>query len=142
QAYRDNVSGATCYPLNIGDSVQTNQGLAGALNTVDPFLIQGTPAAGICTGIRGWSDNTPKTSSLYGDCINASGGVGVTVNAIFYYCASGCNGSSVVAMKLIAAFQVDKVYPAKSPGSTNLFDMAQIRGEFSALAGSGRKGSG
>jgi hypothetical protein len=144
QAYRDAVSGAGgCYPVSIGDSLRTNQGLAGAQNTVDPLSIPHNSPNGICSSIRGYDDNTSKNNSSYGDCVNSSGGTGVTVVAMFYLCATGCNGSSIVAVKMMAAFTMDKVYPAKSPnGQTPAFDMAEIRGTFSALSGSGKVSHG
>jgi Flp pilus assembly protein TadG len=137
-AYRDNVSGATCHGISIGDSLQTNQGLAGAQNTVDPFLIQGSPARGVCTIIRGYgTDNTPQSDPRYGDCVDANGNVGVSNISLFYACTSGCNGASTVATMMMASFKIDKVYPQRQTGSPSNWDMAEITGTFEALTASG-----
>jgi hypothetical protein len=138
------VSGAgPCYSVVIGDSLQTNQGLAGAQNTVDPLSIPHNSPYGICSTIRGYDDNTNKNNSTYGDCLDANGNKGVTAVSFFYVCATGCNGSSIVAVKMMAAFTIDKVYPAKSSnGQTPAFDMAEIQGTFAALSGSGRVSHG
>jgi hypothetical protein len=143
QAYRDNVAGATCYGVSIGDSLKTNQGLAGPQNTVDPLLIQGNPPQGVCTTIRGYSDNTNQNSPAYGDCLDANGNTGVSEIGIFYLCTSGCNGSSTVKTQMMASFSIDKVYPKKDPGPNPQYELAQINGTFSALAatGGGRVGA-
>ena len=138
QAYRDNVSGSTCYGITVGDSLQTNQGLAGPQNTVDPLLVQGNPPVGICSQIRGWSDNTNMNSSTYGDCLDAQGNVGVDVVGMFYLCASGCNGASVVGVKMIASFKLEKVYPRNDPGNNGLFSVAELRGTFNTQATTGK----
>jgi putative Tad-like protein involved in Flp pilus assembly len=140
QAYRDDVAGVNCYPISIGDSLLTNQGLAGPQNTVAPLSMQSNSPYGICSTIRGWDDNTNKNSSAYGDCLDPSGNVGVSVVALFYLCSTGCTGSSTVQVKMMAAFQIDKVFPAGDGGLTPQFDMAEIRGTFAALGGSGRVG--
>jgi hypothetical protein len=143
QAYRDDVAGVNCHGLDIGDSLQTNQGLAGAQNTVDPMLVQGNPPMGVCTTIRGYNDNTNQNSPEYGDCLNASGTVGVPEIAMFYLCTTGCNGASVVRTQMMASFTIDKVYPKKDNGPNPQYEMAQINGTFSALsAPGGRVGSG
>jgi Flp pilus assembly protein TadG len=142
QAYRDDVAGVNCHGLAIGDSLQTNQGLAGAQNTVDPMLIQGNPPQGVCTTIRGYNDTTDPSSSEYGDCLNSSGSVGVSEIAIFYLCTSACNGASKVKTQMMASFTIDKVYPKKDTGPNPQYEMAQINGTFRALsAPDGRVGT-
>lgn len=137
QAYRDNVAGATCYGISIGDSLKTNQGLAGPQNTVDPLLVQGNPPLGVCTTIRGYSDNTNPNSAAYGDCLDANGNTGVSEISIFYLCTSGCNGSSTVKTQMMASFTIDKIYPRNDPGQNPQYQLAQINGTFSALAATG-----
>lgn len=137
QAYRDDVAGLNCNGIAVGDSLQTNQGLAGAQNTVDPMLVQGNPPQGVCTTIRGYNDATSQNSSLYGDCLDSSGNVGVSEIALFYLCTSACNGASVVKTQMMASFTIDKVYPKKDNGPNPQYEMAQINGTFSALASTG-----
>jgi putative Tad-like protein involved in Flp pilus assembly len=140
QAYRDDVAGVTCYPLSIGDSLLTNQGLAGSQNTVAPLSMQANAPYGICSIIRGFDDNTNQNNSAYGDCLDPDGNVGVSVVSLFYLCSSGCSGSSKVQVKMMASFEIDKVYPQKDLGSNSQWDMAEIKGTFAALSGAGRVG--
>jgi hypothetical protein len=136
QPYRDDISGTACHGVAVGDSLDTNQGLAGPQNTVDPLTA--LPSQ-ICATIKGYTDNTPKTDPTYGDCRDASGNI-PTVVSMYYLCVSGCTGKSTVAIKMMGAFTLEKVYSNNSNNPP--MDVAQIKGTFSALSGSGQKGGG
>jgi Flp pilus assembly protein TadG len=136
QGYRDDLSGVTCHGVAVGDSLDTATGLSGAQNTVDP-LIQ-NPAR-VCATIKGYTDNTPKNDPTYGDCRDASGNT-PTVVAMYYLCVTGCNGKSTVAIKMMGAFTLEKVY--SNNNNNPPMSVAEIKGTFSALSGSGQKGGG
>lgn len=123
--YRDNVSGATCYGISVGDSLLTQPG-----NMVGPTLqgsqMSGTPPAGICHTIV----NSPSNLATHGDCMDASGNVGVLVKSAFYLCATGCSGQSKVGIMLIGSFILKKIYPTGDGGPNPQYDRAQIVGEF------------
>ncbi|MFN8580505.1 MAG: hypothetical protein U0163_05930 [Gemmatimonadaceae bacterium] len=133
--YQQNVSGGVCNGVNIGDSLVTYQGIPNANNNIAPLV------PNVCTTLKGYTDNTSKNSAAYGDCLNASG-VAPTIVAMYFLCVSSCSGKSTVGIKLIGAFTLDKVFPGKANGANPAFDLAEMRGTFSALSGSGKKSSG
>lgn len=136
QGYRDDLSGTTCHGVAVGDSLDTATGLAGAQNTVDPLTA--LPSQ-ICATIKGYTDNTPKNDPTYGDCRDANGNI-PTIVAMYYLCVTGCSGKSTVAIKMMGAFTLDKVYSNNSNNPP--MSVAEIKGTFSALSGSGQKGGG
>jgi len=136
QAYRDDISGTTCHGVAVGDSLDTNQGLAGPQNTVDPLTA--LPSQ-ICATIKGYTDNTPKNDPTYGDCRDASGNI-PTVVSMYYLCVTGCTGKSTVAIKMMGAFTLEKVY--SNNNNNPPMAVAEIKGTFAALSGSGQKGGG
>jgi putative Tad-like protein involved in Flp pilus assembly len=134
QEYRDEISGAVCRRVTIGDTLRTFQGLAGAQNTVDPLVIQGSPPAGLCETIEGYTNRSIQPGNpVYGDCRTA--GVAPTIVAMFYLCVTGCTGSSAVAVKMMGAFQLDKIYSDNN--NTYNTTIAQIKGTFIAKAAPG-----
>ena len=105
-------------------------------------VVGGTPAngPGVCVGgLRGETDNANINHSTFGDCLNASGQVGVDIKSAFYYCATNCNGRSYVEVKLLGSFTLTKVYPKKKNGS---FDKAEVVGIFKPMTDPGDVGSG
>jgi hypothetical protein len=135
QDYRLSVSGAVCRGVNVGDTLVTYQGLAGAINTVDPLVIQGTPPVGICATIEGYTSRSVQPGDpTYGDCRDANG-VAPTVVAMFYLCQVGCTGASEVAVMMIGAFTLDKIYSDNN--NTYNTSIAQIKGTFSTRASNG-----
>lgn len=128
--YRDNITGATCYGLSVGDSLGTETG-----NMVGPTLQGADP--GVCKG--GIVQNGPNI----GDCISAPGGpVGVDVKTAFFACGSGCNGRTTVGVKLIGSFTLMKVYPKGDTGKNPLYEKSQIVGIFTPIQDSGPVGGG
>jgi hypothetical protein len=136
QDYRNDLSGNTCHGVAVNDSLDTNTGLAGAQNTVAPLT---QLPSQVCATIKGYTDNTNKNDPTYGDCRDANGNT-PTVVAMYYLCVSGCTGRSTVAIKMMGAFTLDKVYSNNSNNPP--MNIAQIKGTFSALSGSGQKGGG
>ena len=150
-AYKGHLDGSTCYTLGIGDSLQTEPG-----NMVGPTICGAWPGAqgcgggttgpGICSMIRG--DNadplsTPQSSTVYGNCEDASGNAGVDMKAAFYRCMSSCNGQSTVEVSLLGSFRLMKVFPDKSKvGAYTTFEQAQIVGTFVPMMDPGTVGPG
>ncbi len=133
QAYEDNVSGATCYGLSVGDSLTTEPG-----NKVGP-TVKGV-TAGPCPTLRGSTDNTSQSSSAFGDCLDANG-LPPDIKAAFYYCSSGCNGKSTVSVNLLGSFTLTKVFPENSKKSAyRQFDKAEIMGIYNPIQDSGPVG--
>ncbi len=145
-AYRSHMSGGTCYTLAVGDSLITEPG-----NMVGPTICGAVgnsgcnpaPGPGICSSLPGETDNTPVTNSTYGDCKDASGGVGVDIKAAFYRCMTSCNGNSTVEVSLLGSFTLTKVYPGSSKkNQTPAFDAAEIVGIFKPIDDPGTVGPG
>ncbi len=145
-AFRGHMSGSTCHTLAVGDSLITEPGnMAGPTicGAVGNASCNPAPGPGICSSLPGETDNTPTTSSTYGDCKDASGGVGVDIKAAFYRCVTGCNGRSTVEVSLLGSFTLTKVYPDKSKkNQTPAFDKAQIVGIFKPVDDPGTVGPG
>jgi Flp pilus assembly protein TadG len=139
--YRDNIAGATCNTLDVGDSLVTESGnMPGP--TMHGFLgTGGANGPGVCAQIRGETDNTPRNDPTYGDCLDANGNT-VDVRSAFYYCATGCNGRTKVEVKLIGSFTLKKVYPKNDTGNNPQFDMLQIVGIFKPITDPGTVGPG
>ena len=137
-AYRDNVSGAGCPTLSIGDSLQVQTG-----NMTEP-TIQGALGQNPSQG-PGFCDQIVSgnpSSSTYGDCLDTNGNVGVVVKAPFYVCTTGCNGAGAVGVTLLGSFTIMKIYPGGDPGPSPAFDKSQIVGIFNPITASGPIGGG
>jgi Flp pilus assembly protein TadG len=131
-AYRDAIEGVQCYPLGVGDSLETEPG-----DMVGPTLQAVEKANGqdgnyICASIVTSNDATN------GNCMSDAGTVGVDIKTAFHQCVTGCNGSSKVGVRMIGSFTLTKMY--KDKGAT--WDKAQIVGIFKPLASTGPVGAG
>jgi len=131
--YRNAIEGSQCYPLGVGDILDTKPG-----NMVGPTLQavekeNGQDQNYICASIV--TSNDPTTN---GNCMNDEGGVGVDIKTAFHQCISGCNGASQVTVRMIGSFTLSKMY--KDKGAT--WDKAEIQGIFKPLASSGPVGPG
>ena len=137
-AYEDAISGKRCVSLSVGDSLVTQGGvLAGpTIKGADKQNNQTAPY-GVCESIV---DN--KNSPANGNCMNASNGVGVDIPAAFYLCETGCNGTSMVTVKLLGSFTLTKIYPNSDNGNNPAWEKAEVRGEFKPLQTSGPVGGG
>ena len=138
QAYRDAIEGTQCYPLGVGDILDTKPG-----DMVGPTLqaVEKENAADqnyICNSIVTSTDTLTN-----GNCMNDDGGVGVDIKTAFHQCLSGCTGASQVTVRMIGSFTLTKMY--KDQGNINqgeTWDRAQIRGVFKPLASAGPVGPG
>lgn len=128
QVYRDNISGATCHGLAVGDSLKTETG-----DKVGPTVQAVEPA--VCASIV-------QVGANIGDCLDASGNVGVDIKAAFYSCGTGCQGKSSVHVTMLGSFTMMKMYPRGDPGQTPLYDKAQIVGIFKPVQATGGAGGG
>jgi Flp pilus assembly protein TadG len=145
-AYKAHLSGASCYQLAVGDSLQTESG-----NMAGPTICGaiGSPACnsaggpGICASLPGATDNTGRTDPTFGECRKADGSVGIDIKAAFYSCMTGCNGKSTVEVSLLGSFTLLKVYPDASQNNTTpVFDKSEIVGVFKPTADPGSVGPG
>jgi hypothetical protein len=146
-SYVQHMSGGTCNTLAVGDSLITEPG-----NMAGPTVCGAYTGAngcgnltspGICSNVVGAGDNTPSSDPTFGNCVNASGAVGVDIKAAFYSCMSGCNGISTVEVSLLGSFTLMKVYPSGSnPNQTPSFDKAEIVGIFKPVSDPGTVGAG
>jgi hypothetical protein len=136
--YRDHISGGSCETLSIGDVLGTQpgdmtqptiQGVTGQAPSTGP---------GICETLKGETDNTNISDATFGDCLDANGNP-PAVKSAFYFCSSGCGGSSEVTVKLLGSFTLMKVYPRQRHG---VFDKAEIVGVFNPMADPGTVGAG
>jgi hypothetical protein len=150
-AYRDNMSGATCHSLTVGDSLVTENG-----NMTQPTICGAWPGAqgcggsttgpGICSVIRGDKQDplsTQQSDPNFGNCEDSNSNAGVDMKAAFYRCSVGCNGKSTVEVSLLGSFTLMKVFPedAKS-GSYTAFDKSEIVGVFKPITDPGTVGPG
>jgi Flp pilus assembly protein TadG len=139
--YQSHISGATCFGLAVGDSVESEQGnmvgptVAGMCvnGNVAPMQLCNQPAP--CTWLVGSGSNV-------GDCLDPAGQPGVDVKAAFFSCQTGCNGSSRYEVKLLGSFTLKKVYPDGDTGPNPAYDKAQIVGEFKPVQATGGAGGG
>jgi hypothetical protein len=139
--YRDDIAGATCMTLGVGDSLETQPG-----NMDGPTiqgLVGGNPAngPGVCADIVGETINQslPTTDPAFGDCLDSSGNAGVDIKSAFYVCTVACNGRTSVEVTLLGSFTLTKAYPQKLNG---VFDKAEIRGIFEPITDPGTVGAG
>ena len=126
-AYRDALGGTgPCYTLSPGDSLQTQPGaMAGP-------TIQGIEPA-VCQTLV----NTPANLTTHGQCLDGNGTV-ITpeVKAAFFTCGTGCSGQSVLEVKLLGAFALERVYPSNA----GTFDRAEVVGVLTPTQGMGPVG--
>jgi hypothetical protein len=149
-AFRDNMSGAGCYTLTVGDSLITQTGVMAGPTVCGAWSgaqgCGGTSGPGICSMIRGDGADplgTPQSSTNYGNCEDSSGAVGVDMKAAFYRCVSACSGNSVLEVSLLGSFTLKKVFPDNSRGQAyTQFDKAQIVGIFKPVSDPGTVGPG
>ncbi|HEX6315384.1 MAG TPA: TadG family pilus assembly protein [Gemmatimonadaceae bacterium] len=148
--FKDNMSGASCHSLSVGDSLITQTGVMAGPTVCGAYPgAQGCGAStgpGICSMVRGDPTdplNTPMSSSNYGNCEDAAGNVGIDMKAAFYRCISSCNGNSVLEVSLLGSFTLTKVFPDNSRGAAYMqFDKAQIVGIFKPVSDPGTVGPG
>ena len=151
-AYRDNMSGATCHTLAVGDSLLTENG-----NMTQPTICGawpgaqgcgGTTGSGICSVIRGDQNDplrTPQSSTSFGNCEDPSGAAGVDMKAAFYRCSVGCNGKSTVEVSLLGSFTLTKIFPDDPKQNQNpytQFSKSEIVGIFKPIGDQGTVGPG
>jgi len=149
-AFRDNMSGATCFTLTVGDSLITQTGVMAGPTVCGAWSgaqgCSGTSGPGICNMIRGDGNdplNTAQSDTTFGNCEDSSGGVGVDMKAAFYRCVSACSGNSVLEVSLLGSFTLKKVFPDNSRGRAyTQFDKAQIVGIFKPISDPGTVGPG
>lgn len=140
--YANNISGANCNTLDIGDILKTEQGVAVG-PTLHGFLgTGGTSGPGICEHISGHQDSINKNDPRYGDCVQADGTTGVDVKAAFFYCSSNCNGKSEVEVKMLGSFTLKKIYPQGDNGQNPQWDASEIVGIFKPISDPGTVGTG
>jgi hypothetical protein len=140
--YANNISGASCNTLDIGDILKTEQGVAVG-PTLHGFLgTGGVQGPGICDRILGHQDSINKNDPRYGDCVDASGNAGMDVKSAFYYCISSCNGKSEVEVKMLGSFTLKKIYPQGDNGQNPQWDASEIVGIFKPLGDPGTVGPG
>jgi hypothetical protein len=136
--YRASIAGPECHTLDVGDSLSTEPG-----NMVGPTIQGVTADPGICQTLVGEDTNAPANDPTFGDCLDANGQNGVAVKAGFYFCSTKCNGSSMVAVKMLGSFTLKKIYPDKSKkNATPAFDKSEIVGVFNPISASGPIGPG
>jgi hypothetical protein len=136
--YRDNIAGGQCNSINVGDVLQTQPGDM-TMPTIHGVTGQ-APAVGpgVCTVLKGATDNTNITDPTFGDCLDANGNP-PDMKSAFYLCSSGCGGQSQATVKLLGSFSLLKVYPRQRHGQ---FDMAEIVGVFKPVTDGGTVGPG
>jgi len=140
--YANNISGATCNTLDIGDRLVTEQGVAVG-PTLHGFLgTGGVSGPGICASISGHQDSINQNDSRYGDCVQADGSTGIDVKSAFYYCISSCNGKSEVEVKMLGSFTLKKIYPQGDHGQNPQWDASEIVGIFKPVTDPGTVGPG
>jgi Flp pilus assembly protein TadG len=137
QDYRDAIEGGQCFPLGVGDILDTEPGdmVGPTLQAVEKE--NGADQNYICASIITSNDATN------GNCINDQGGVGVDIKTAFHQCLSGCSGASQVTVRMIGSFTLTKMY--KTQGNANQgenWDKGQIQGIFKPLASTGPVGPG
>ena len=140
-AYRDNIAGAECHSLEVGDILGTEGG-----NMPGPTFqgVTGTSPAqgpGVCKKLIGYTDNTNKNDPTFGDCLDENDGQ-VDVKAAFYYCSTKCNGRTEVEVKLLGSFTLKKIYPQGDGGPNPAFERSQIVGIFKPVTDPGTVGTG
>jgi hypothetical protein len=134
--YGDAIEGINCYPIGVGDVLETNPG-----DMVGPTLAavekqNGSDQNYICASIVATDGPT------FGNCMNDQGGVGVDIKTAFHQCLTGCTGQSDVTVRLIGSFTLTKMYPKKGTDGGVDVDKAQIVGVFKPLASTGPVGAG
>ena len=140
--YANNIAGANCNTLDIGDILKTEQGVAVG-PTLHGFLgTGGVTGPGLCTHISGHQDSINQNDSRYGDCVDAAGNTGTDVKAAFYYCASSCNGKTEVEVKMLGSFTLKKIYPQGDHGQNPQWEASEIVGIFKPISDPGTVGTG
>jgi len=140
-AYGDAIAGRNCYGLAVGDSLLTETGnkvnltIANA-DKSDPQ----TAPYGVCESIVDAAQGQSVDLAVHGNCMNASGGVGVDIKAAFYFCPTSCQGRSTVAVTLLGSFTLEKIYPDNDGGPTPRWDKSQIVGRFNPISDIGPVG--
>jgi hypothetical protein len=139
--YANNIAGASCNTLNIGDVLKTEQGVAVG-PTLHGFLgTGGVTGPGLCDNILGHQDSINQNDPRYGDCMVGANS-GVDVKAAFYYCSSQCNGKTEVEVKLLGSFTLKKIYPQGEHGPNPTWDASEIVGIFKPVSDPGTVGPG
>jgi hypothetical protein len=146
-AYKNHLSGGSCYTLTVGDSLQTETGnmagptICGAVGNANCNSASGP---GICPVLVGETDRTDNSDPSFGDCkTTPTSPAGVDIKAAFYRCMTACSGQSKVEVSLLGSFTLKKVYPAASQNNqTPSFEKAQIVGIFKPLGDPGSVGPG
>lgn len=132
-AYRNHIMGPECFHVGIGDSLETETG-----NMTEPTIQGVTGDPRVCEVLVGEDTNTNTNDPTFGDCRDAEGNVGVTVQAAFHLCRTKCNGRTTVGVEMVGSFILKKVYPKKGSG----FDKSEIVGVFTPTTAAGPIGSG
>jgi hypothetical protein len=145
-AYKNHLSGGTCYNLTVGDSLETESGnMAGPTicGAVGNAYCNSASGSGICATLPGATDNTQRTDPTFGECRKANGSVGVDIKAALYRCMSACSGASKVEVSLLGSFTLKKIYPEGStPQMAAQFEKAEIVGIFKPVGDPGSVGPG
>jgi hypothetical protein len=140
--YANNISGANCNTLDVGDILKTEQGVAVG-PTIHGFLGTGpVQGPGICDRILGYQDSINQNDPSYGTCVDAQGNAGIDVKSAFYYCISACNGKSEVEVKMLGSFTLKKFYPQGDVGQNPQWEASEIVGIFKPLGDPGTVGPG
>ena len=131
-SYRDSIEGTQCFPLGVGDTLAVKTG-----NMVGPTL------QAVEKQNPGDQNYICASIASNGDCMNDQGTAGVDIKTAFHQCVSGCNGATLVAVRMIGSFTLSKMY--KTNGNAQQgenWDMGQIVGIFKPLASTGPVGAG
>lgn len=152
-SYKGSVSGSSCHPISVGDSLATKTGnmVGPTINAADSS--DGKDPPGICKYIRGDKydpANTKNSEAGYGDCMSAlsGGSAGIDVKAAFYVCVSKCNGQTTYGVTMLGSFTLTKIYPGKTnyckPNTTGCleYDAGTIQGVFNPIQDPGAVGPG
>ena len=138
KAYENNVAGAACHTISVGDSLATETG-----NMPNATIDGVTADPGVCDVLVGQDNNVPSSDPTYGNCLGTDGNPGVTIKAAFHLCRVKCNGNTTVGVEMVGSFKLQKVYPTKSKNGQNpSFDKNEIQGVFVPTAASGPVGPG
>ena len=126
--YEKNISGETCWTLNVGDILEVQTGnIVG--KTISGAERTGNEQYYVC-----------YTLTSAGDCLSQDG-TNPEVKTAFHYCMSGCNGAGEVEVRMLGSFTLTKLMPVGGQPDPN-FPAASIQGIFNPIAGAGPVGPG
>jgi hypothetical protein len=154
--FKENMAGGTCHTLKVGDILETQSGLGDGQTAICGAWpgaqgcggVNSTTGPGICSVIRGDQQdpqNTPQSSTNFGNCEAADGTPGIDIKAAFYRCMTGCSGQSEVEVSMLGSFTLTKVFPDNAKSQQNPyteFSKAEIVGIFKPVSDPGTVGPG